>query len=406
MMAHALAVVVGLVLLLITVPCLTLAAQVLGVLRPRKKVGLDPAGHPTAREHAGVAVLIPAHNEEAGIGQTLLSVHPQLGPRDRVVVVADNCNDKTAALARAHGAEVIERTHPTLRGKGHALDFGVRHLALNPPDHVLMLDADCKLWPGSLDTLRQACATHQSPVQALYVMQPQQDSPLTTKVAAFAWLVKNKMRPMGSARWGWPCQLTGSGMAFPWSVISIAPLASGHLAEDMQLGAHLALSGHMPVYCGNALVTSTFPEGKEAIASQRQRWEQGHLSVILELGLPLLGQALARRDWRLLGMALDMCVPPLSSLVMLALASTGACLLLWAFGMAGSGPLTGWAGLNLALLCWAVTLSWRLEGRHVLTLKELSSVPMYMLSKLSIYASFISRRQTQWIRTKREEGES
>ena len=405
MMALALAVAVAFVLLILAVPCITLAVQVLGRwLSPTEEAPTQ--GHPSKHDRASLAVLIPAHDEEAGIARTIQSVRPQLGPNDRMVVVADNCNDQTAAMARALGAEVIERTHQTLRGKGHALDFGVRHLALNPPDQVLMLDADCKLWPGSLDTLRQACTTQQGPVQACDLMQAQPDSALTTKVAAFAWLVKNKVRPMGGARWGWPCQLMGTGMIFPWSVISTAPLASGHLAEDMQLGAHLALSGHMPVYCGNALVTSAFPDSKEAIASQRKRWEHGHLSMILELGLPLLGQAVVRRDWRLLGMALDMCVPPLSSLVMLALTSVFACLVMWAFGMAGSGLLTGWAGLNLALLCWAVTLSWRLEGRHVLTLKELSSVPMYMLSKLSIYASFISRRQTQWIRTKREEGES
>lgn len=404
MMALTFGMVVAPALLVITVPSLMFAVQALGLWLTPKKDAATPDGT-AANRRISVAVLIPAHNEEAGIVRTILSVRPQLGPKDRILVVADNCSDQTAAMARAQGAEVIERTNHELRGKGHALDFGVRHLASSPPGQVLMLDADCKLWPGSLRTLSQACSTHQGPVQACDLMQAHPDSPLTTKVAAFAWLVKNKVRPLGSARWGWPCQLMGTGMIFPWAVISKAPLASGHLAEDMQLGAHLALSGQMPLYCAQALVTSGFPESKEAIASQRQRWEHGHLSMILELGLPLLRQALVRRNWRLLGMALDMCVPPLSSLVMLAVASIGTCLVIQALGVNGSGVLTAWASLNLALLCFAVTLSWRLEGRHVLTLRELSSVPMYMLSKLSIYASFISRRQTQWVRAKREEGE-
>ena len=76
-------------------------------------------------------ILIPAHNESTGITQTLLSIKAQSTANVKVLVVADNCNDDTAAVARSHGVEVIERFHETKRGKGFALDFGLQYLVKN-----------------------------------------------------------------------------------------------------------------------------------------------------------------------------------------------------------------------------------------------------------------------------------
>ena len=92
-----------------------------------------------------MAVLIPAHNEGAGIVPTIRDVQGQLGPSDRMLVVADNCTDDTAAIVRAAGVEVTVRADPARRGKGYALEFGVRHLALDPPGVVVIMDADCRL---------------------------------------------------------------------------------------------------------------------------------------------------------------------------------------------------------------------------------------------------------------------
>jgi cellulose synthase/poly-beta-1,6-N-acetylglucosamine synthase-like glycosyltransferase len=83
-----------------------------------------------------LAVLVPAHNEEAGLCSTLESIKLELMPGDRLLVVADNCTDNTASLARSAGAEVIERCHLNNVGKGFALDYGLRHLDNSPPDIV------------------------------------------------------------------------------------------------------------------------------------------------------------------------------------------------------------------------------------------------------------------------------
>lgn len=353
-----------------------------------------------------LAVLIPAHNEASGIAGTIRSVLPQLQAQDLILVVADNCTDQTAAEARKAGAQVAERFNAVERGKGYALDHGVKALGSQGVTHVLMLDADCRLHPQSADALMQEVKHWGSPVQACDLMQAPTPLDVRTKVAEFAWRVKNKLRPLGSQALGWPCQLMGTGMIFPWSIIANAPLASGHLAEDMQLGARLARQGHLPRYCVRALVTSSFPNDQQAIQAQRTRWEHGHLGMITSHAMPLLRHGLQARSWPVIGMALDMAVPPLTTVILM----NGGLLLvvatLTAAGWLHSGGSHLWLSLaSSSLLAAAAIAAWRMEGRDLLSPHDLLSIPTYIVSKVSIYASYFTRRQTKWVRAKRDEGE-
>ncbi len=88
------------------------------------------------------------------------AIHPRSAarPGDRLLVVADNCSDETAAVAAAEGAEVLVRTDALRRGKGYALDFAVRVLASSAPAMVLVIDADCQVAPDAIEQPRSACA--------------------------------------------------------------------------------------------------------------------------------------------------------------------------------------------------------------------------------------------------------
>src|SRR5579862_5621655 len=96
----------------LAIPALVLFAEILSALLYRPRAPAAQNLRPT------VAVLMPAHDEAVGIRQSLQNLLPQLLPADRLVVIADNCSDDTAAIAAAAGAEVIERRDPTQRGKG------------------------------------------------------------------------------------------------------------------------------------------------------------------------------------------------------------------------------------------------------------------------------------------------
>ena len=246
---------------------------------------------------ACIAVLVPAHNESAGLIPTLDDVKEQLRPRDRLLVVADNCDDDTASVAASAGAEVTTRADPSKIGKGYALDWGLKYLATNPPDIVIIVDADCRtLKPAQYERLASVCENVQRPVQALYLMTAPMGSTINHQVAEFAWRLKNWVRPLGLSAIGLPCQLMGTGMAFPWDVIRLADLSNGFIAEDLKLGLELAHAGYSPQFLSSAVVRSTFPTTVQGTALQRNRWEQGHLALIMKTAPILLYRALKDRN--------------------------------------------------------------------------------------------------------------
>ena len=128
-----------------------------------------------------LAILIPAHNESLVIAQTIQSLMPQLSSQDQLLLVADNCNDDTATIARDLGATVIERTNLQERGKGYALDYGLQHLKANPPQIVLIVDADCMVENDAINKLASTCVTYQCPIQALYLMESQPNPSLKAR---------------------------------------------------------------------------------------------------------------------------------------------------------------------------------------------------------------------------------
>ena len=164
-------------------PVLVLFVQVLMALPAYRPRGTSAGRRP------GVAILIPAHNEAKVISGTLQAIAPQLVAGDRLLVVADNCTDDTAKFAAAAGAEVVERFSHEHRGKGYALDFGVRHLEKIPPEVVLIVDADCEMVGGSIDRLARTCLETGRPVQALYLMRSSEAAGLKERIAELAWLV-------------------------------------------------------------------------------------------------------------------------------------------------------------------------------------------------------------------------
>ena len=387
-------------MLLIFISCIVLApvfvfaAQVLFAIK-----GPD---HETqeSNNRPGAALLVPAHNEADVIASTLAVLMPQLGKSDRLLVVADNCTDETANIARIAGAEVIERTDSDKRGKGYALDFGVSYLKKNPPEILIIVDADCQVEAGAIDKLITCCIDTARPVQALYLMHTPEHAGLKLRIAEFAWLVKNFVRPLGFSRLGLPCQLMGTGMAFPWVLTNKMNLASSHIVEDMKLGIDLALAGSPPIFCPAAIVKSYFPMDTDAVDSQRTRWEHGHLGVILYDFPRLFFKGVFRANLSLVAMAIDLMVPPLSMLagiLMLNLTITAT----FAVLSFSTIPLL-LAFTASALFGIAVAVAWQGWGKSAVTLLELLSAPLYILGKIPIYLGFITRRQKEWVKTDRK----
>jgi cellulose synthase/poly-beta-1,6-N-acetylglucosamine synthase-like glycosyltransferase len=380
---------------LVVIPTAVLCLEIMvAVIRP--PVPLHSDHNPRRR----LAVLVPAHNESAAITRTLEDIKPQLCPGDLLVVVADNCTDDTAAVAKVSGARVVERRDAERIGKGYALDWGLRHLAADPPDVVVMIDADCRLSDGSIAHLANVCSMTGRPVQALYLMTVPAGSGINKRIAAFAWRVKNWVRPLGLGGLGFPCQMMGTGMAFPWPVIRATDVASGWIVEDLKLGLDLAAAGHPPLFCPSARVTSQFAASARGADTQRSRWEHGHIMTILKLAPRMLCTAIVRANISLLSLTFDLTVPPLSLLAMLLILM---CAMTAAAALLGLG-LTALIISTVCLICFttSVGFAWDKHGRDILPARAVFSVPFYALGKLGLYGQILFGKMTaQWIRTDR-----
>jgi cellulose synthase/poly-beta-1,6-N-acetylglucosamine synthase-like glycosyltransferase len=345
-------------------------------------------------------VLIPAHNEGAGILPTIRDVQAQLGPNDRILVVADNCTDDTAAIVQAAGAEVIVRADSARRGKGYALEFGMRHLGLNPPDVVVIMDADCRLGENALRHLSDTAMASGRPVQSLYFMLAPEYAPLAKGVNLFAWRIKNWIRPTGLKLLGLPTQLFGTGMAFPLNLLLDRDLGKSRLAEDTALGIALASAGYPPLFVSEARVYSHFPVSQAGSEQQRQRWEKGHLDNIVELVPGALVKSLRDRNLGLAALAIDMAVPPLSLLVLV----TALCAILGgiAFVLGAASAVLAIPSLSALVLVLGTALAWAAVGRDVLPLRQLVCLPLHAIQKMVFYHRIASGKATSaWIRTDR-----
>ena len=382
-------------LILIVFPVCVLFVQVLLAWLPARSLPSAKSSRPR------VAVLVPAHNESSVIVATLKTIGPQLLEGDRLLVVADNCSDDTAALARAAGAEVVERSNDRQRGKGYALDFGVRHLASVAPDVIIIVDADCQISDGFVERLATCCIDSGRPTQSLNLMRAPAGSGLKVQIAEFAWCVKNRVRPRGWARLGLPCQLMGTGMAFAWRDLPLIDLASGHIVEDLKMGLDFCRSGKPPLFCPDALVTSYFPRSEEGLTTQRTRWEHGHLGVILGDTPKLLVESMAKGNGNLLAMTLDLLVPPLALLTLALVAALGLSWLV--FLLAGILAPALIATTGVLLLAATILLAWSQFGREIISFSALMYAPFYAVKKIPLYIGFLLKRQVEWVRSKRDD---
>ncbi len=345
-------------------------------------------------------VLIPAHNEELGIAKTIMSARKEVKEGDLILVVADNCSDNTATVSRDAGAICIERTNLELVGKGHALQYGVDYLTENDVEFatVVVMDADCLFGEGSLHKLLNASQTKNCVAQALYLMRSPNKDNIKLNISEFTWLIKNWVRPLGQKRLGISCHLQGSGMAFPKSVLNKYSLASSSIVEDLELGLHIVQGGEEVTFVPCALVTSEFPENNEGLENQRKRWEHGHLSVVKKMPIMML-QGLKQLNFRLFFQALDAAIPPTIMWIILTILTLVVSFIAAIFdGFYWSAVI----GLCISVFALATVCVWFKYGKKILPPAQLKGIIPFVLSKFSVYRTFVSNREKNWVRTKRD----
>ncbi|MGH3471708.1 MAG: glycosyltransferase family 2 protein [Nocardioidaceae bacterium] len=352
-----------------------------------------------------ILVLVPAHDEAGLICRCLHSLRHQDYPIDlcRTVVIADNCSDATAMLAREAGAEVMVRTDRLHIGKGHALRWAMDQLlsgAFSPfdfePDAFAIVDADSVADPG---LLRRLSASGCPVAQGDYSVLCDSDSP-RVQLRAAAFLLFHRVRFSGRAALGLPCSLVGNGMLLSREVIEANPWNACTGAEDLEYTLALRHAGVRPAFVRNAHIEGPMPATHRGEQVQRERWEGGRLHLAGRELPALLREALNGR-FSNLDAAIDLLVPPLGTL---ALGIGAAALPLVVLLFAGLAPVAalvptvvasaGLAGFVLLGMV-AADASWDMY-------RSLVYAPRFLVEKAAGTGRVLrSRPAHTWVRTER-----
>ena len=354
----------------------------------------DP-GRPVIAPVRRLAVLVPAHDEAATIEcciASLLACRAD-GFIAEVVVLADNCSDTTAALARSAGARVLERFDNDRRGKGHALQYAFSMLSAEQFDAFVIVDADTSAMANLLTSIVRRLEAGADAVQVPYGVRNPDASP-RTRLMNLALLAFNRLRPRGRAGLGLSAGILGNGFAVSRATLEALPWNASSVVEDLEYHLRLVTAGRRVAYAEDTEVLADMPVGERAAGQQRVRWEGGRLRMIAE-HVPALLREISRGRLRLIEPLLELLLLPLamhSLLVLLCLATPDAGIRVYA--------------LTALAICAAHVMTAALRcGRGWADLAALASVPRYLLWKLALLPATVrgARRTTAWVRTERED---
>lgn len=359
---------------------------------------------PRPRTFRRFAIVIPAHDEEAALPRVLRACAELDYPAGRydVFVVADNCTDRTAVVAREHGVRCLERVDPRRRGKGHALEWAIPRVLALGADAVVVLDADCTIDRHALRTFNQYLLAGQQVLQANDVTS-NADAGVTGYVAAVANHLENEYFYAPKSRLGLSVFLRGTGMVFSRTVLRRHPWRAHSIVEDSAYSLTLLRGGVAIRFVESVCVRSESPMRQEHLQVQRSRWVGGNVRFALANALPLLWEGVRLRRPVLIDAGFST-VAALRSLVLAELAVT---VLLAASGtVLAPGPLArvlfqtalGLAGLHVLYFVLGI-LSFGLSRRR-LALLCLSPLGALRILTASLRGAFGAGSDT-WMKTPR-----
>jgi len=347
-------------------------------------------------------ILVPAHNEGENLIPTLSSLR-RLDYSTHlfdVVVIADNCTDRTASVARQNGCQVWERSDPLRRGKGHALGWALGRMPSESYDAVAIIDADTQCSSNLLKVFSRELRFEETPVQASVELAFSAESPswlsMTTRAAQRA---EESYVSVPRSRFRLYQGLQGTGFCIPVKVLGDVPWMAFSICEDLEYAFQLATKRVAVRFVRDAIVTSAMTGRLEYATRQRQRWARGTYTLIAKL-IPLqFASAIFNRDWRSLESCLYLATRSRLPLAVLTLLCGIGLLLVDGHGM----PIVGMLYLLVVLMeisyGVAVVSAVRPKNGQLLLLLGFIRYSLWILQKHA--AAILTFRRAGWDRTER-----
>ncbi len=353
-------------------------------------------------------ILVPAHDEEKLIPGLLANLaqldYPK--PLYAVHVIADNCTDRTAELARRADAIVHERVHAELRGKGYALQWALQKIWTEnvPHDAVLILDADSIISANFLRVMDARLTRGERVIQAYYaVRDPERTWSVSLRYVALA--VLHYLRPLGRTLFGGSAGLKGNGMVFAADILRRHPW-SASVTEDIAYHMALISAGERVTFAPDAVVWAEMPGTLAGAQTQNVRWESGRIEMARQYVPPLLQTAAREKSIAHLDAAMEHLIPPFSILAGVSAACLLAETALWVFTPRAKRRVT--PGLALAVANVAHQVIYLCAGlwlvrapRKIYT--ALLYAPAFVVWKMWLYVRVALGLDKQgWVRTARD----
>jgi len=352
-----------------------------------------PAKGEENRKPPRIAVVIPAHNEEATIARCVVSIRKckWKGSAWGVYVVADNCTDRTAEIARMAGANVLVREDPDRRGKGFALDFAFSELMRREYEAFLVVDADSVVTDNFLSACASRFASGANAIQCHYRMTCVQKAGRAVLNTLGVNIFNQRIVSRSGLRLS--VGILGNGFGLTRETLQTVPYEAHSVVEDLEYHLRLVQSNLMVSFVEAAEVTSEMPAESLAEQKQRARWEGGRLRTALDY-LPGLLARILKGQIRLIEPFLDLLLLPLSHYV----------LALLVVSLVPLDALRIYAGIAFASLCLYIGLSSLIAGFGAREFLAFLAVPKYLLWKLVSLPALIanSNRRASWTRTQRK----
>lgn len=360
----------------------------------RPRVRRSAPGDVTPR----LVFLVPAHNEALLIGATVRSLRALDYPPALfdVVVIADNCTDATAAIAREGGAMVLERTDVTARGKPRAIAWALRKIDVARYDAVSIVDADAVVDPGFARGLAASGPLQDKAVQPYNDVSNRQENSLTRMAAVFSAARSVFMNPLKD-RGGVNSPLA-NGLCLGTRVLGVHGWTAFSICEDWELYAILTGHGVRIESAPSARVYAQEARSLSQSSSQRKRWAAGKVTVLREHWLRLLRSPRIGVHQKLDVIAeLTATGPAVHFGVVLALAGITI-----AAGLPGASWLAAGLLLSLARPAVYTILAVRIDPEPGRALLAFTYLPFYTVWRLGVQiAAMRLLGDSPWVRTRR-----
>jgi cellulose synthase/poly-beta-1,6-N-acetylglucosamine synthase-like glycosyltransferase len=268
--------------------------------------GYRPGSHPASKRFA---VLVPAHNEERVIADLLRDLRAMEYPSHlyRVYVIADNCDDATAAIARSEGVTVLERRTAGMSSKGEALSWALERIDADY-DAYVVFDADNRVAPTFLKRANDALCEGARLVQCYLAIKNPNDN-WVTRALYLHQEVTNHLWHAGKHALGLGNYLVGTGMVISADLLTKHAWEAESLTEDLEYTLRMALEGHSVVWLSDVAVYDEKPSDLKSTYVQQQRWMIGTWKCFQKYFLPVLRKGVAERRADIVDLALYLFAP-------------------------------------------------------------------------------------------------